>query len=276
VVADSNCASSKPATSQACNTASCSSVTFSWSTGPWGPCSVACGGGSQGRTVACVSSAGSTVDDTNCQPAGTKPVQSQACNPEACSTTPFAVGVTVFTGTRICRPDRAASSQNICSCACCVGAFCSPEVVGEAGTCTTSCDDTCRSTFPSVCPASGSNGAVASSCAPTPAVAHTVIGAKNGICTQTPSYPPAKVTCTSNTGASDWVLNVYDQNDASCSGVVVASATGINAADCKTDDVSHGSVKVDCSGAMVPIPNGAGRVSSITGLIVTVLATVLV
>ncbi|KNC55690.1 uncharacterized protein AMSG_01959 [Thecamonas trahens ATCC 50062] len=84
IVAETNCdAGSKPATSQSCNSQVC--VTYSWVAGSWGSCSVACGGGSQSRTVECESSTGSTVADANCD-AGTQPAATQICNTQACPT----------------------------------------------------------------------------------------------------------------------------------------------------------------------------------------------
>eukprot|EP01006_Ploeotia_vitrea_P034698 TRINITY_DN65790_c14_g1_i2.p1 TRINITY_DN65790_c14_g1~~TRINITY_DN65790_c14_g1_i2.p1 ORF type:complete len:1985 (+),score=893.63 TRINITY_DN65790_c14_g1_i2:504-5957(+) len=81
---ESNCPAPKPATSRSCNQGAC--PTYSWSSGEWSSCSVACGGGTQTRTVECKSSTGPVVDDSYCSGAGTKPATSQSCNTAACET----------------------------------------------------------------------------------------------------------------------------------------------------------------------------------------------
>ena len=69
-------------TSQGCNFDPC--ATYTWKTGVWENCSVACNTGSQTRTVECMSSIGNvTVADSFCA-AATKPTSSQTCNTVAC------------------------------------------------------------------------------------------------------------------------------------------------------------------------------------------------
>lgn len=63
-----------------------SGCTYAWSTGAWGSCSVACGGGTQARSVVCKRSDGTIVGDSNC--AGSKPAESQSCNTQACAYNP--------------------------------------------------------------------------------------------------------------------------------------------------------------------------------------------
>ena len=55
----------KPTTSEPCNTDAC--PTWSWLAGDFSPCSLACGGGIQSRSVVCVFDAtGAIVDDAFC------------------------------------------------------------------------------------------------------------------------------------------------------------------------------------------------------------------
>jgi hypothetical protein len=64
VVADSLCTGTRPALQQACNPSACSYV---WATGAFGACSVACGAGTQTRTVTCLDQASNaTVADAMC------------------------------------------------------------------------------------------------------------------------------------------------------------------------------------------------------------------
>ena len=67
--------STKPSTSQSCNTQDCPTYTYSWYTGS---CSVSCGGGT--RTVYCKRSDNVQVSDSYCS--GTKP--STTCNTGCC------------------------------------------------------------------------------------------------------------------------------------------------------------------------------------------------
>lgn len=69
-------------TSQQCNVDAC--PTYTWQAGTWGPCSTACNGGVQTRTVECLSSAGNVVVTTGCDLA-VKPAVQQDCNTVACT-----------------------------------------------------------------------------------------------------------------------------------------------------------------------------------------------
>jgi hypothetical protein len=83
-LSDAQCAAAgaKPATQQVCNSAAC--ISYEWLVGSFGACSVACGSGTQSRSVACVQSGTtSVVADSFCTSA--KPVSSQACA-AACNT----------------------------------------------------------------------------------------------------------------------------------------------------------------------------------------------
>ena len=60
------------------------SVTYSWSAGAWGGCSVSCGSGLQIRTVQCLDNTSAVVADSFCT--DPKPATVQSCNPGACVT----------------------------------------------------------------------------------------------------------------------------------------------------------------------------------------------
>lgn len=87
VVPDSNCSTPKPSPTQSCNSNSCSS-SYAWNAGPWGECSLTCGGGTRSRSVICQMNNGTTVSDSSCS-AGSKPVSSQACNVDSCGSTSY-------------------------------------------------------------------------------------------------------------------------------------------------------------------------------------------
>ncbi len=68
------------------NTQSCedySTCSYNWQTTAFDSCSVSCGPGTQNRSVACVRSDGTQVDDSFCP--GAKPAISQPCNNGACA-----------------------------------------------------------------------------------------------------------------------------------------------------------------------------------------------
>uniref|UniRef100_H3ALS1 Papilin, proteoglycan like sulfated glycoprotein n=1 Tax=Latimeria chalumnae TaxID=7897 RepID=H3ALS1_LATCH len=60
-----------------------------WKTGEWGPCSTTCGGGSQSRSVYCVSYDGrgsqGVVDDTECSTFSERPHSQQICSLRQCA-----------------------------------------------------------------------------------------------------------------------------------------------------------------------------------------------
>nr|XP_014346581.1 PREDICTED: papilin [Latimeria chalumnae] len=66
-----------------------SSRVYSWKTGEWGPCSTTCGGGSQSRSVYCVSYDGrgsqGVVDDTECSTFSERPHSQQICSLRQCA-----------------------------------------------------------------------------------------------------------------------------------------------------------------------------------------------
>lgn len=61
----------------------------SWRTGPWSPCSASCGGGSQSRSVYCVSSDGAgsqeATGEAECAGQPGKPPATRACNLQRCA-----------------------------------------------------------------------------------------------------------------------------------------------------------------------------------------------
>ena len=81
VISDSDCYGNKPTTSQMCNVQTCTDD-YTWLIGDWGACSVACGGGTETRTVICKDVSGTTVADGQCT--SPKPEVSQNCNSQAC------------------------------------------------------------------------------------------------------------------------------------------------------------------------------------------------
>ncbi len=84
-VADAQCPTPKPGTSQACNTQACPpEYTYAWDLGAFGVCSKDCGSGTQTRTVVCRRNDGGQVADSFCS-ATPKPAASQACNTQACN-----------------------------------------------------------------------------------------------------------------------------------------------------------------------------------------------
>nr|XP_046165598.1 uncharacterized protein LOC124002267 [Oncorhynchus gorbuscha] len=76
----------RPLTNRTCNTQQCPQ-TQSWSTGEWNVCSVSCGGGSQVRSVQCVSydaSGPRVVEDAVCAAYALTPPTLQTCNMQRC------------------------------------------------------------------------------------------------------------------------------------------------------------------------------------------------
>ncbi|KAM9091000.1 papilin isoform 5-T6 [Megaptera novaeangliae] len=78
----------QPADRRPCSPQPCPH-TKRWKTGPWTPCSASCEGGSQSRTVYCVSSDGAGVqeaaEDAECAALPEKPPTTQACNLQRCT-----------------------------------------------------------------------------------------------------------------------------------------------------------------------------------------------
>lgn len=85
---DSLCSSlPRPLTNRTCNPQPCPQ-TRSWEAGPWNACSVMCGGGSQVRSVQCVShdAAGPrVVEDAVCSAYSQAPPTLQTCNMQRCA-----------------------------------------------------------------------------------------------------------------------------------------------------------------------------------------------
>lgn len=81
-VADSNCTTPKPSTTEVCNTNTCPSIGYQWHVTP-GPCSKECGGGTATDVVVCKRTDGVTVADSFCN-ATTKPPTTRACNLDPC------------------------------------------------------------------------------------------------------------------------------------------------------------------------------------------------
>lgn len=82
--ADVSCAPApRPAAARLCDQLPCAS--YSWAIDPWTGCSAQCGGGTQRRTVACVSDSGVRVADSLCGRLP-RPATQQACNTNPCPT----------------------------------------------------------------------------------------------------------------------------------------------------------------------------------------------
>ncbi|KAG8507748.1 Papilin, partial [Galemys pyrenaicus] len=78
----------RPTHQRPCNLHPCPQ-TRRWKTGPWAPCSASCGGGSQSRSVYCISSDGAGVleaaEEAECAGLPGKPPVTQACNLQRCA-----------------------------------------------------------------------------------------------------------------------------------------------------------------------------------------------
>uniref|UniRef100_A0AAY4AE43 Papilin n=1 Tax=Denticeps clupeoides TaxID=299321 RepID=A0AAY4AE43_9TELE len=77
----------RPADNRTCNEPECPE-TRRWKVGEWNQCSVTCGGGSQVRTVECVSHDASgprVVEDGQCESYAQRPLSLQNCNMQQCS-----------------------------------------------------------------------------------------------------------------------------------------------------------------------------------------------
>ncbi|XP_068110224.1 papilin isoform X2 [Hyperolius riggenbachi] len=155
-----------PPSNRTCSTQPCPQVK-SWKIGEWGPCTATCGGGTQTRSVYCISYDGranqQAVNDAECSAFVEKPATQQACNHRACATwntgtwtqcsTECGEGIQRRTVT--CRTDKGAIVQDS---ACmhqakptdnqiCYGENCVQEIgwhIGEWGLCSKSCNNGIR------------------------------------------------------------------------------------------------------------------------------------
>jgi hypothetical protein len=93
-VSASRCNITSSDTYRACNEGTCPS--FYYTMGPWGRCSLACGGGVQTRAVNCTSSTGAstpiTAGATDCGDATDAPATGRSCNSAPCTTYVVTVG----------------------------------------------------------------------------------------------------------------------------------------------------------------------------------------
>jgi hypothetical protein len=92
-------AGTRPSEVQYCTDVS--SCSYAWSTGAWSSCPYLCGGGTQTRSTTCLRNDGTTVADSYCSGAGTKPSTSQTCNTNSCYHTCYQAqqaGVVAATG----------------------------------------------------------------------------------------------------------------------------------------------------------------------------------
>lgn len=139
----------------------------SWKISEWGPCTATCGGGTQTRSVYCISYEGrasqQTVNDAECTAFTEKPATQQVCNLRACAkwntgqwtTCSTECGEGIQKRTVTCRTDTGAIVQDT---ACmhqvkpsdsqlCYGENCVQEIgwhIGEWGLCSKSCNNGIR------------------------------------------------------------------------------------------------------------------------------------
>uniref|UniRef100_A0A8D0G8S9 Papilin n=1 Tax=Sphenodon punctatus TaxID=8508 RepID=A0A8D0G8S9_SPHPU len=138
-----------------------------WKIGEWGACSATCGGGTQTRSVYCISYNGQgsqgAVNDAECVALAERPHSTQACNMRQCATWSMgpwsecssSCGEGVQTRTVICRRELGSQTQDL---AClsepkpplaqpCLVENCIQEIgwhVGDWGLCSKSCDSGIR------------------------------------------------------------------------------------------------------------------------------------
>nr|DBA14302.1 TPA: hypothetical protein GDO54_005295 [Pyxicephalus adspersus] len=155
-----------PPSNRTCSTQTCPQ-TKSWRIGEWGPCTATCGGGTQTRSVYCISYEGrasqQTVNDAECTAFTEKPATQQVCNLRACAkwnTGPWTscsteCGEGIQKRTVTCRTDSGTIVQDT---ACthqvkptdsqlCYGENCVQEIgwhIGEWGLCSKSCNNGIR------------------------------------------------------------------------------------------------------------------------------------
>ncbi|NXN28058.1 PPN protein, partial [Nycticryphes semicollaris] len=156
----------QPDNNRTCGRQTCPQ-TKRWKTGEWGPCSATCGGGTQTRSVYCVTFDGQNsqgvVDNAECMTFAQQPRSSQPCNVRPCatwSTGPWSecsasCGEGVQTRTVTCRTQQGSQAQDF---AClmepkpsatqpCLTENCIQEVgwhVGDWGLCSKSCSSGIR------------------------------------------------------------------------------------------------------------------------------------
>lgn len=155
-----------PENNRTCSMHSCP-VTKRWKVSEWGPCSATCGGGTQSRSVYCVSydgrSAQTVVSDAECAAFSEKPHSQQACSLRSCATWSIgpwsecsaSCGEGVQERTVSCIAETGTPIQAFaCSLAAkpadrqpCVGENCIQEIgwhIGEWGLCSKSCNSGIR------------------------------------------------------------------------------------------------------------------------------------
>lgn len=156
----------QPENNRTCGLQTCPQ-TKRWKTGDWGTCSATCGGGTQTRSVYCVSYNGHSfqdaVDDVECASLMEKPRNTQPCNMRQCAswtTGPWSecsasCGEGVQTRTVTCRTELGSQTLDV---AClseqkpshtqpCIGENCIQKIgwhIGDWGLCSKSCDSGVR------------------------------------------------------------------------------------------------------------------------------------